>query len=234
MKILLIEDDEDLCKAVKVSLKKEGYEVDLCNTGEEAEYYINSWQSGKHFSNCIYDIIILDRMLPGVDGLTILHKIRNKGITTAVIMVTAMNGIGDRIDGLDTGADDYLAKPFHMEELLARIRAILRRPRDITSAFIITFSDLTYDCSQCILTKGNQTITLSKREGAMLELFLKNKNQILTREQILSRVWGPDNFVEEGNIDNYIYFLRRRLKTIHTAAVIKTVHGIGYRLEENI
>lgn len=232
VKILLIEDDEDLCKAVKVSLKKEGYEVDICNTGEEAEYYINSWQAGIVYPNCIYDVIILDRMLPEIDGLTILETIRKKQITAAVIMVTALNAIGDRIDGLDAGADDYLAKPFEIDELLARIRAVLRRPREIKPRFVLTYSDLNYDCNQCTLTNHIQTITLSKREGALMELFFKNQNQILSREQILARVWGPDNIVEEGNIDNYIYFLRRRLKAMQTKAVIKTIRGIGYRLEE--
>lgn len=233
MRLLLVEDDEDLCEAIAVSFKKEGYVLDICHSGGEAEYYITNIQTKKYMAeyNCIYDAIILDRMLPEIDGLTILQTIRKKNITTPVIMVTAMNGLSDRIDGLDTGADDYLVKPFEMEELLARIRALLRRPRKMENAMVISFGDISFDCIQNIVRKGEVQITLSKREGALMELFIKNKNQILSREQILSKVWGADTFVEEGNIHNYIYFLRRRLNGLHTNVNIKTIHGIGYRME---
>jgi DNA-binding response OmpR family regulator len=222
MRLLLIEDDKDLCDAVAAYLKKEGYEMDICNDGNDVSYYI---------SNFNHDVIILDRMLPGTDGLTILEKLRGKGITTPVIMVTAMNGINDRIDGLDAGADDYLVKPFAVEELQARIRALLRRPRRIENSNVLQYGDITFDHSTYVVTKGVQSVTLSKREGALLEFFLMNKGRILARDQILSRVWGMDNFVEDGNIDNYIFLLRRRLKALNTNTIIKTVHGIGYQME---
>ena len=223
MRLLLIEDDKELCNAVEGYLKKEGYEIDICHDGESVTYYL---------SNFIHDVIILDRMLPGMDGLTILEQIRGKKIGTPVIMVTAMNGINDRIDGLDAGADDYLVKPFAVEELEARIRALLRRMRKIENNVFLTFEDLLLDTRSFVLSNGAHKISLSKREGALLEFFLLNQNQILTREQILSRVWGPDNFVEDGNIDNYIYFLRRRLKAVQSQTAIKTIHGIGYQLEK--
>ncbi len=222
MRLLLIEDDKELCDAVAVHLKKEGYELDICNEGNDVFYYI----AGNN-----HDLIILDRMLPGMDGLTILDKLRGKGLTTPVIMVTAMNGINDRIDGLDTGADDYLVKPFVVEELLARIRALLRRPRKMENANLLKFGDISFDSYTNVAARGENTITLSKREGALLEYFLLNKGQILARDQILNRVWGKDNFVEDGNIDNYIFLLRRRLKALNTGTVIKTIHGIGYQLE---
>lgn len=222
MRILIIEDDIELCEAISLHMKQEGYQFDTCNNGEDAFYYL---------SNAVYDIIILDRMLPRMDGLSILDKMRSNHNTTPVIMVTAMNGINDRIDGLDGGADDYLVKPFAVEELLARIRALLRRPRKIESTRILTFHDIQLDINTYVVSKGDVTASLSKKEGSLLEFFLMNSDNILTREQILNRVWGLDNFVEDGNIDNYIFLLRRRLKALNTQVVIKTVHGIGYRLE---
>lgn len=223
----MIEDDEELCEAVAVHLKKEGYELDICHNGDDANYYIAGYT---------HDIIILDRMLPGTDGLTILESIRKQGNGTPVIMVTAMNGINDRINGLDGGADDYLVKPFEVAELQARIRALLRRPRKIESSEILRFLDMELSTNTWVAACKEKSVSLSKREGTLLEYFLLNKEQILTREQILSRVWGMDSFVEEGNIDNYIFFLRRRLKALETKAGIKTIHGIGYRLErkENV
>ncbi len=222
MRLLLIEDDKELCDAVAVHLKKEGYELDICNDGNDVFYYLSSYN---------HDVIILDRMLPGLDGLTILDKLRKKGITTPVIMITAMNGINDRIDGLDSGADDYLVKPFVVEELQARIRALLRRPRRMESSDALQYGDITFDINTYELKCEDKNVSLSKREGALLEFFLLNKGQLLNRDQILSRVWGMDNFVGDGNIDNYIFLLRRRLKAINTGVKIKTVHGIGYQLE---
>lgn len=222
MRLLMIEDDEELCEAVAVHLKKEGYELDICHNGDEVSYYLSSFT---------HDVIILDRMLPGADGLTILENIRNQGITTPVIMVTAMNGINDRIDGLDGGADDYLVKPFEVQELQARIRALLRRPRKMENSGVLNFQDIELNINTFVAACGDRSVSLSKREGSLMEFFLLHKEQILTREQILNRVWGLDCFVEDGNIDNYIFFLRRRLKALDTKVSIKTVHGIGYRLE---
>lgn len=222
MRLLLIEDDVELCDAVSLQLKKEGYEVDICNNGENADYYISSNS---------HDVIILDRMLPGVDGLTILQRLRERNINTPVIMVTAMNGINDRVDGLDSGADDYIVKPYAVAELMARIRAILRRPQKIENKDVLRYNDLSFNTITLIAACGNVNVSLTKREGTLLEYFLMNKEQVLTREQILSRVWGIDSFVEDGNIDNYIFFLRRRLKAMNTKVYIKTIHGVGYRLE---
>lgn len=222
MKILIVEDDKELCEAMCNQLEKEGYEIDTCHNGDEAMYQISS---------NIHDIIILDRMLPEMDGRTITENLRKQGITIPIIMVTALNGIYDRIDGLDAGADDYLVKPFAMEELLARIRALLRRPRAIEQIENLKFLDLEYDSIKKTLQIHDKEMTLSKKEGALLEYFIRNQTQIVTREQILSRVWG-NNDVEDGNIDNYIHFLRRRLTSAKSKAKIKTVYGIGYHLEE--
>lgn len=221
MRILMVEDDKELCRAVAFQLERENYDYDLCHNGQDAFYYI------ERFS---HDLLILDRMLPEMDGLALLQKIRDRGIGVPVIMVTAMNGIHDRVDGLDSGADDYLVKPFDMEELLARIRALLRRPRKIEALDCISYQELVLDKMHSTLTMDDRSVNVSKRESALLEFFMLNPEQILTREQILSRIWG-DTFVEDGNIDNYIYFLRRRLKAIKAWVEIKTIHGIGYRME---
>jgi two-component system OmpR family response regulator len=223
MKILLIEDDEDLCTALSVTLKKEGFDVDISTGGNDAIYYAAS---------ASYDIIILDRMLPLLDGLQILQILRKKNITTPVILVTAMSGISDRIDGLDAGADDYLVKPFDIGELLARIRALVRRPRELNNTRTLQFSNLTLNIDLHTLTTEYKTITLSNKETKLLEFLIKNKGQVLTRDQIIARVWGLDDFVEDGNLDNYIYFGRRRLKAANCRAQIKTIHSVGYQLVE--
>lgn len=222
MRVLIIEDDKELCDTMAYHLRQEGYEADTCYRGDEADYY---------FRQGIYDVIILDRMLPQVDGLTLVEHARGLGIVVPVIMVTALNGINDRIDGLDAGADDYLIKPFAMEELLARIRALLRRPARITEVEKITLGSLVLDVQLHTLTNQENQVSLSKKEALLLEFFMRNKNQILSRSQILSKVWGMDHFVEEGNVDNYIYFIRRRLASVKCNVKIKTIHGVGYRME---
>ncbi|MEG1457964.1 MAG: response regulator transcription factor [Acetivibrio sp.] len=222
MRILMVEDDEELCKITGKQIQKAGYEVDSAYDGEEALLYIEVG---------MYDIILLDRMLPQIDGLTVLSTIRKKGITTPVILLTALNEIHDRVDGLDAGADDYLVKPYEIEELFARIRALLRRPGKLMERNLLTFEDLILQEEGATLMCGSESRVLSKKETRLMEFFMQNGNQILSREQILSKVWGTDSFVEDGNIDNYIYFLRRKLKALSTQVGIVTIHGVGYRLE---
>lgn len=225
MKVLLIEDDKDLCTALSATLKKEGFEVDICMNGEDGIYYASS---------ASYDIIILDRMLPLLDGLSLLQILRKKNITTPVILLTAMSGIRDRIDGLDAGADDYLIKPFDVGELLARIRALTRRPRELNNAHILQCANFTLNVDLHTLSSGDKSVTLSNKETKLLEFLIKNKGQVLTREQIIARVWGLDNFVEDGNLDNYIYLGRRRLKAAGCKAQIKTIHSVGYQMVEEL
>lgn len=222
MKVLMVEDDKDLCEVTQLQLKDAGYDVDCAYDGEEAEYYIRTG---------VYDVILLDRMLPKMDGLTLLSKIRQKGRTTPVILLTALDTIYQRIEGLDAGADDYLVKPYEVEELLARIRAILRRPRKLMETERTMFADLILHEETATLFCGNESRILSKKETQLMDFFMRNANLILSRQQILFRVWGMDADVEEGNIDNYVYFLRRRLKALPTKVCITTIHGIGYRME---
>jgi len=223
MRILVIEDDKELSDIMIHQLKQNGYHADQCLNGGDALFYCTEQ---------IYDLIILDRMLPELDGLSLLTIIRRRGIHTPVIMATALNGLGDRIDGLDAGADDYIVKPFAIEELLARIRAIARRPGHLEVSPALVFANLSLNINTHELKSDRQTISLSKKEAALMEYLIKHAGQTLTRPQILAYIWGPDSEVEEGNLDNYIYFLRRQLKTIGSNAMIKTVHSVGYRLEE--
>lgn len=180
----------------------------------------------------VYDLILLDRMLPHVDGITILKKLRGREIHTPVIILTALGEIDDRITGLDSGADDYLVKPFDFKELLARIRCIRRRPLQIESNASIEFGDIAYtpECNQLCGSLGS--CTLSKREGELMTFFLRNHNQVLPREMILSHVWGPYGDVESGNLDNYIHFVRRRLKSVSSNVSIQTIRSVGYQLTE--
>ncbi len=223
MRILIIEDDQDLCRFIALTLEQSGYATDICHTGNDGLFYAQ---------NHPYDAIILDRMLPGLDGLFVLSSLRRQGIRTPVILATALDGLHDRVNGLDAGADDYLVKPFAVEELMARIRAVTRRPGNLQISSSITALGLTLTPDSRRLDFGDMSLTLSKKEAALLEFFLKNPGQTLPRPRILSYVWGLSSEVEDGNLDNYIYFLRRRLKSLDAPVKLTTVHGIGYRLEE--
>lgn len=221
MRILLVEDDGDLVHALKLRLIQEGYDCDVCQNGADAVYYL---QNGG------YNTVVLDRLLPNKDGLTILREMRSLGDETPVLMLTALDTVKDRTDGLDAGADDYLVKPFAMPELLSRIRALIRRPPVFRGDGTLRFADLVLDARQCKLTCSKTEQTLSRKETAVLELFFEHPERVLSRAELLSRGWGADEAVEDGNVDNYIYFLRRRLKAAGSRAVIKTVHGVGYQL----
>ena len=222
MRILMVEDDQALCAAVDIHLRQQGYTVDYAHTGED----------GLHFAlQNAYDLILMDRMLPELDGLEAVRTLRSRGFSTPVLMLTALDGVPDRVDGLDAGADDYLAKPFAAEELLARIRALSRRPRQWESTSRLSAGDLELDTELAALRGPAGAGSLSRREKQLLELFLRNAGQTLTRELLLSRVWGPDAPVEDGNLDNYIHFLRRRLRTVGSAVRLATVRSVGYRLE---
>lgn len=223
MKILLIEDDEVLCKTIQMSLTKAGYDTEICHTGTDGFLYACSGA---------YDCLIIDRMLPEMDGLTLLQALRRRKIQTPAIFSTALDGLNDRINGLDAGADDYIAKPYAIEELLARIRAVTRRLGRIEEECTLTFEDLVFLPEQRELRYQNASVSLSKKESSLLEYFFRNPGRTLNREVILGYVWGASSEVEDGNLDNYIYFLRRRLRTLNAPVKITTVHGVGYRLEK--
>lgn len=222
MRILLVEDDEKLNESLAFQLNKEGFLVDTCRDGEEALYYIEEK---------IHDLVLLDRMLPHLSGTKVLTQMRQAHNETPVILITALGTLDDKVTGLDSGADDYLVKPFAFEELMARIRCIARRPRRMAQDDQLTLGDLTYYMGENTLSGPDGFCSLSKREGALIESLLRNFGQTLSRSLLLTRVWGMDSDVEEGNLDNYVHFLRRRLKSVGSTVSIKTIRGIGYRLE---
>ena len=221
MRLLLVEDDGDLYLALKQRLSQEGFDCDVCENGADAEYY---------FKNGGYSAVILDRLLPGKDGLTILREMRARNDQTPVLMLTALDTVKDRTDGLDTGADDYLVKPFAMPELISRIRALVRRPPTYREEAALRFGDLALDVRSSKLSCGKSEQTLSRKELAVFELFFEHPERVMSRTEILSRGWGGDEAVEDGNVDNYIYFLRRRLKSAGSKMILKTIHGVGYQL----
>ena len=223
MRLLLIEDDESLCLSLSYQLRQDGFAPETCHDGEEGLLWAR--QQG-------YDLILLDRMLPGMDGLTLLRQLRREGIHTPVIFLTALGQLSDKTGGLDAGADDYVVKPFAYDELLARIRCVLRRPAVLSGGDLLRYGDVTYDPGSLILRRGSASTVLSKRLGDLLELFLRNPGQTLPRQTILLRVWGMETEVEDGNLDNYTYFLRRSLRKVGSTLRLTTVRGIGYRLEE--
>lgn len=224
MRILLIEDDPKLNEALCCALRKEGYEVDTCLDGQEGLYYMETGTA---------DLVLLDRMLPELSGTELLRLRRRAGDTTPVLILTAMGTLSDRIAGLDLGADDYLVKPFAMEELMARIRSLSRRGGGFHVVNDeLNWGDLTLCESSGMLRGPKGECTLSRRESNLLCALLRHPGQTLGRNQLLLNVWGPDTEVEDGNLDNYIFFLRKRLRSLNSRVAIQTVRGVGYRLEE--
>lgn len=223
MRILLAEDDKNLNKALTWQLRKQGYQVDACYNGDEALYY------GRQN---IYDVILLDRMLPDLDGTEVLIALRSAAVSAPIILITALGMLQDKITGLDSGADDYLVKPFDFEELLARIRCVTRRSLILNAQLdgVMNYHDITWSPREMCLTGPDGDCMLSRREADLLESFLHTPEQTIARETLLLKVWGPDSDVEGGNLDNYIHFLRRRLKAVGSTLQIKTVWGVGYAL----
>lgn len=222
MKILLIEDDKNLCELLQYQLQKENHQVEFCHDGRDG---LDLFLQNAH------DLILLDRMLPTMNGLLVLKKARNAGLTTPVILLTALGELYDRIEGLDSGADDYIVKPFEYEELSARIRSLGRRSGNWEDNSLLQFGDITYDSSLRILYGPKCELQLSGREGLLLEVFLRNPASTIQRMVIFSRVWGVDAPVEESNLDTYIHFLRKRLNYVGSCLHLKTIRGIGYLLE---
>lgn len=223
MRILMIEDDLRLCEAVSFALEAEGYTVDVCGEGDDGLRWLRERA---------HDLVLLDRMLPRMSGTAILKKAREEGIATPVLMITALGKIEERVEGLDSGADDYIVKPFDIQELLARIRAMCRRPRNWEAPGVITYKSLTLDPMRKSLVNGAEACSLSKRESDLLEILLKNAGKPIPRSTLLTHVWGPDAPVEEGNLENYVHFLRRRLKSVHSELALTTIRGVGYLLED--
>lgn len=223
MRILLIEDEQRLSEALAYILKKNKYGIDTALDGLTGQEMAETG---------IYDLIILDRMLPGKEGLSILKDLRGKGMKTPVLILTAKDAINDRVEGLDAGADDYLIKPFSTDELLARLRALSRRQAELLQSEKMQVASLVLYPMRSEAECGNDIVRLTLKETQLLELFIRNKGQVITREQILDRVWGLDSEVEMNNVEIYIYYLRRKLDPARCKIRIETIRGIGYCLKE--
>lgn len=222
MRILIVEDELPLAEALTQILKKKNYTVDAVNDGEAG---LDNALSD------IYDLILLDIMLPKMDGISILKNIREEGITTPVILLTAKGEISDKVAGLDSGADDYLPKPFATEELLARIRSVSRRKGEIIKDNTLKIGDIELNPSTLKLSKGSKDIKLILKESELLELLISRKNATSPKELIIEKLWGFDSDVDNNHVEVYISFLRKKLSYLDSKVVITTVRGVGYILE---
>lgn len=220
MKILVVEDNKNLAESLKTALTQENYAVDLVFDGEAAVRYLLARPTG-------YDLIILDVMLPGKNGLEVCHEARANKVVTPLLMLTARDTTNDKILGLDAGADDYLAKPFALEELLARVRALLRRPREAAPT-ILELGHIRLDSRTKKVTVLNKPISLTFREFSILEYFLRHPNQVLSRDQILSHVWEFSFDGLSNVVDVHMKNLRKKLGTYGDS--LQTLRGMGYRL----
>lgn len=226
MRILLVEDENSLRKVVQRRLEQESYSVDSTGNGLDAIDYINAGE---------YDCILLDLMLPGANGLEILKHIRNQHLTVPVLLLTAKDSIQDRVTGLDTGADDYLTKPFSLDELSARVRALLRRGKEDKSPDL-QVADLRIDVAARRVFRGETEIELTSKEYALLEYMMRNIGQVLTREQFIEHVWNFEYEYDSNIVDVYMRYLRRKIDAPFEQKLIQTVRGHGYILravEEN-
>lgn len=223
MRILIAEDQKDLNRIITKRLSAEGYSVDSCFDGEEALSYIEMAE---------YDGIILDIMMPKRDGLSVLHSLRKKGIGTPVLFLTARDAVEDRVLGLDSGADDYLVKPFAFDELIARIRAMTRKSAG-NSSNIFSVADLVMDTASHTVTRGGKEIALSVKEFSLLEYLLRNKGHVLSRTMIENNLWNFDYSGGTNAVDVYIRYLRKKVDDGFEPKLIHTVRGCGYVLKEN-
>ncbi|OPY61894.1 MAG: Transcriptional activator protein CzcR [Syntrophorhabdaceae bacterium PtaU1.Bin034] len=218
MKILIVEDEKKVASFVRKGLQEEGYSVDMAHNGED----------GLHLaSDASYDLIILDIYLPKLDGISVLKKLREFKVKTPVLLLTVRATIEDKVLGLDSGADDYLTKPFAFEELLARVRALLRRRSSIETE-VLRVADLTLDPARHIVTRGTRTIELTLKEFSLLQYLMENAGRVVTRTMIIDRVWNYDFDSETNVVDVYVNYLRKKIDTDSQPKLIHTVRGVGY------
>ena len=222
MRILIVEDEVRLAATLAELLHRQGYTTDICHDGLSG---LDNAMGG------IYDLIMLDGMLPKLDGFSLLRQLRGSGNTTPVLMLTARSEVSDRVEGLDSGADYYLTKPFEVPELLACVRLLLRRSGEARTDDAIICGDLRLEQGTFLLHCGDRSVRLSRREYDLMELLMRNYKLIVTKEQILLKVWGYDAEVEDNNAEVYISFLRRKLTYLHSTVKIRTIRMVGYCLE---
>ncbi len=222
MRILIVEDEVRLAEALVQIFMKEKYSADACYDGVNG---LDNALTG------IYDLIVLDIMLPKMNGLEVLRTLRANKIKTPVILLTAKDEVSDKVTGLDIGADDYLTKPFYTEELLARVRSLGRRNSDVICDNILSFDDISLNISTYELMCGERSVKLGLKEFNIMELLIKNGARILSKETLIEKIWGYESDAEYNNVEVYISFLRKKLSHIKSKVIIKTVRGVGYCLE---
>ena len=222
MRILIVEDEVRLASTLQDLMEMNGYSADICHDGESG---LDNALSG------IYDMIILDVMLPKMDGFTLLRSLRNAGNAIPVLMLTARSEVADRVEGLDCGADYYLTKPFAPKELLACIRALTRRQPELQQADTLEYGDLTLDKNLFALFCGDRSVRLSRKEFHLMELLMRNREVVLTKETLLLKLWGYESDAEDNHVEVYVSFLRKKLAHLHSVVRIKTIRMVGYCLE---
>lgn len=222
MRILIVEDEVHLAEALTQILRKHHYSVDTVHDGSSG---LDHARSG------IYDLLLLDIMLPGMTGMALLQTIRKEGISTPVILLTARGETSDKVSGLDYGADDYIAKPFVTEELLARIRAALRRKGEIVPDHALHYGDIELNTATLKLSSGGKEIKLILKESELLQLLILRKTAVTPKEMIIEKLWGFDSEAEHNNVEVYISFLRKKLVFLKSSVGINTIRGVGYVLE---
>jgi two-component system response regulator MprA len=222
IQILVVDDDRAVREALERALSLEGYDVELAGDGAEALAAVERREP---------DAIVLDVLMPGVDGLEVCRLLRKAKSRVPILMLTVRDDLGDRVEGLDSGADDYLGKPFELEELLARVRALLRRAAPGSSE-VLRFADLTLDLGTLEARRGKRKFRLSVTEANVLELFIRNPRQVLSRALVFERVWGSHLGIESNTLDVYVGYLRRKIEAGGESRLIHTVRGAGYTLRE--
>lgn len=223
MRILIVEDEVRLASTLQDLLALNGYSADTCHDGEAG---LDNALSD------IYDVVILDVMLPKMDGFSVLRSLRATGNTTPVLLLTARSEVSDKIEGLDYGADYYLTKPFAPGELLACIRALTRRQPELQPTHILSYGDVALDKNSFSLFCGDRSVRLSRKEFDMMELLIRNREIVLTKETLLLKIWGYESDAEDNNVEVYISFLRKKLTHLHARTRIKTIRMVGYCLEQ--
>ena len=224
MNKLIIEDEKTLADVIRVSLESNNYQVEIEGNGEEGYY--------KALSDT-YDLIILDVMLPDMDGFTILKKLREDKVNTKIIMLTAKSTLDDKLEGLENGANDYLTKPFHIEELVARVNIQLKGSSSKTNKDILSYKDIELNLKTSYLSciNNNNKVLLVNKELLLLEYLIVNKDLILSKDQIYNKIWGLDSEIESNNLEVYLSFIRKKLKAIDSKVNIKSLRNMGYKLE---
>ena len=224
MRVLIVEDEVRLASTLQDLLELNGYTADVCHDGEAGL---------DNALSAIYDVILLDVMLPKLDGFTVLRRLRAEGNATPVLMLTARSELSDRVEGLDCGADYYLTKPFEPKELLACIRALTRRQPELRNTDVLEYGDLTLIKNSFTLSCGDRSLRLSRKEFDMMELLMLNRELVITKENLLLKIWGYESDAEDNNVEVYVSFLRKKLEHLHSTVKIKTIRMVGYCLEKS-